>query len=165
VTIQDLGSIGELIAAVATVATLGYLAIQIRANAHGMKVESIRAANSDGMASSLLLADNAELADIFHRGLANLGSLTPVEADRFTMILSVIVNTSGVHYYNDSLGVDSTFLTRTVEHLRFLRAPGGRTWWAKNKRVCAPDFAAWVETKLDLGTESTAQSTAPSDSA
>jgi hypothetical protein len=77
-TVQDLGSIGELVAAVATVATLAYLAIQIRANAHGMKVESIRSANRDGMASSLLLADNAELADIFYRGLADLGSLTPV---------------------------------------------------------------------------------------
>ena len=29
-TIQDLGSLGELIAAIATVATLGYLATQIR---------------------------------------------------------------------------------------------------------------------------------------
>ena len=31
-TIQDLGSIGELIAAVATLATLVYLAVQIRQN-------------------------------------------------------------------------------------------------------------------------------------
>ena len=29
-TIQDLGSLGELIAAVATVLTLGYLAVQLR---------------------------------------------------------------------------------------------------------------------------------------
>ena len=32
VTIQDLGSIGEFVAAIATVATLVYLAIQIRSN-------------------------------------------------------------------------------------------------------------------------------------
>ena len=31
-TIQDLGSIGELIAAIATVVTLAYLALQIRQN-------------------------------------------------------------------------------------------------------------------------------------
>ena len=31
-TIQDLGSIGELVAAIATIATLVYLAIQIRQN-------------------------------------------------------------------------------------------------------------------------------------
>jgi hypothetical protein len=32
VTIQDIGSIGELVAALATVATLAYLALQIRQN-------------------------------------------------------------------------------------------------------------------------------------
>ncbi len=36
-TIQDLGSLGELIAAVATVATLVYLALQIRQNTHTLR--------------------------------------------------------------------------------------------------------------------------------
>ena len=41
-TIQDWGSIGELIAAVATVLTLIYLALQIRANTAAVKAESRR---------------------------------------------------------------------------------------------------------------------------
>jgi hypothetical protein len=40
VTIQDLGSIGELIAAIATVATLAYLAIQIRRNTTSVRATS-----------------------------------------------------------------------------------------------------------------------------
>ncbi len=36
-TVQDLGSIGELIAAIATVATLVYLAMQIRQNSTAVK--------------------------------------------------------------------------------------------------------------------------------
>jgi hypothetical protein len=40
-TIQDLGSVGELIAAVATVATLIYLAAQIRQNTATMKTSAI----------------------------------------------------------------------------------------------------------------------------
>jgi hypothetical protein len=42
VTIQDLGSIGELIAAIATVATLVYLAIQIRQNTVSNRDASVR---------------------------------------------------------------------------------------------------------------------------
>ena len=42
-TIQDLGSIGELIAAIATVATLIYLAVQIRANTTALRIEARRA--------------------------------------------------------------------------------------------------------------------------
>ena len=46
-TLQDLGNIGELIAAVATVATLIYLAIQIRASNRLARAEASRSPNSD----------------------------------------------------------------------------------------------------------------------
>ncbi len=46
-TIQDLGSLGELIAAIATVATLIYLAIQIRASNRLARAEASRTPNSD----------------------------------------------------------------------------------------------------------------------
>ena len=165
-TVQDLGSIGELIAAVATVATLGYLAIQLRANANGMRVEAVRAATSgSGMDATLCIANNAELADIFDRGLKDLGSLNSVESIRFTHIVMPMVQVCCANYLETKLGNSSMFLTRTAESLRFLRAPGGRTWWAKNKRVVLVEFVEWVETELGLATDSTAQVTASSNSA
>lgn len=39
-TIQDWGSVGELLAAVATVATLGYLAVQVRQNTQSTRAEN-----------------------------------------------------------------------------------------------------------------------------
>jgi hypothetical protein len=39
-TLQDLGSIGEFVAAVATVATLAYLALQIRYNTKAIELLS-----------------------------------------------------------------------------------------------------------------------------
>jgi hypothetical protein len=47
VTIQDLGSLGELVAAIATVATLIYLATQIRASNRLARAEASRTPNSD----------------------------------------------------------------------------------------------------------------------
>jgi hypothetical protein len=47
VTIQDLGSLGELVAAIATVATLIYLASQIRASNRLARAEASRTPNSD----------------------------------------------------------------------------------------------------------------------
>jgi hypothetical protein len=47
VTLQDLGSAGEFIAAIATVATLIYLAIQIRASNRLARAEASRVPNSD----------------------------------------------------------------------------------------------------------------------
>ena len=56
-TIQDLGSIGELVAAIATVATLAYLAIQIRQN-----TKSVRAGSRLDIASGWR-AHNQQLRD------------------------------------------------------------------------------------------------------
>ncbi len=36
-TLQDSGSLGELVGAIATVATLAYLAVQIRSNTHAVR--------------------------------------------------------------------------------------------------------------------------------
>ena len=47
VTIQDLGSAGEFVAAIATVATLIYLAVQIRTSNRLARAEASRAPNSD----------------------------------------------------------------------------------------------------------------------
>jgi hypothetical protein len=46
-TIQDLGSVGELVAAIATVATLIYLSIQIRSSNRLARAEASRTPNSD----------------------------------------------------------------------------------------------------------------------
>ena len=40
--IQDLGSIGELIAALATLLTLGYLAIQLKQNTSALKSQTFQ---------------------------------------------------------------------------------------------------------------------------
>ena len=40
VTVQDLGSVGELVAAVATVATFGHLAVQTRQNSESVRMSA-----------------------------------------------------------------------------------------------------------------------------
>ncbi len=42
-TLQDLGNLGELLAAVATLATLGYLAVQVRQAKHQLEASQIQA--------------------------------------------------------------------------------------------------------------------------
>jgi hypothetical protein len=70
VTIQDVGSIGELIAAIATVATLAYLAFQIRSNTIAMKAEARRGARIDASAVTRLIAGSGETAELLRKGLA-----------------------------------------------------------------------------------------------
>lgn len=46
-TLEDLGNLGEIVAAIATVATLIYLAVQIRASNRLSRAEASRSPNSD----------------------------------------------------------------------------------------------------------------------
>ena len=130
-TVQDLGSIGELIAAVATVATLAYLALQIRQN-----TKTIRATNYESILNGLrdfhvLIAADGELADIYIRGSADLASLKPHEFVRFTMILYNLFTNFGVALHLHQQGMIEDRLLRDFEAglLTTLKRPGVLAWW------------------------------------
>ena len=81
-TIQDLGSLGELIAAIATIATLVYLAIQIRQNTTSSRTATYQNIVSTGIELGITFARDESFADLFARGAANPERLTPAEAIR-----------------------------------------------------------------------------------
>lgn len=79
-TIQDLGSLGELVAALATVVTLIYLAPHIRQNTHATRASSFHAVSDARNQVNLALIQNSELARIWLAGGADRSSLS--EEDR-----------------------------------------------------------------------------------
>ena len=99
-TIQELGSLGELIAAIATVVTLIYLATQIRHN-HRALADSTSGAISELYSSiNARLSSDGEFAEIFVRGRKDLGALDVVEVERFRAFVQDILN---VAVYADGL--------------------------------------------------------------
>ena len=91
-SIQDLGALGELVAAIATIATLLYLAIQIRQNNRNLQ-ESTSASMNQGWASiNTRLSSDEQFAEIFIRGRENLEALNPVELERFRAFVQDILN-------------------------------------------------------------------------
>lgn len=98
-SLQDLGSIGELVAAIATVATLVYLAIQVRHNSVALdRSNELAQANSIHQITTMFnelnwqLAGDGELAEIHARALAG-ESLTAAETTRFTAFVNTYVAT------------------------------------------------------------------------
>jgi len=107
VTIQDPGSIGELVAAMATVATLVQLALQIRANTIAIRAEGRRATTATGTAIRVTIAQDGELARIFNAGLADYSSLDPEEKTRFTSALADFLAAASWVYDETSAGIQS----------------------------------------------------------
>lgn len=79
-TIQDLGSIGELIAAIATVATLAYLAVQIRQNTLSNRDANVRTTHDMILRVNSAVIDNPEMADLLLCGSAGPENLDPAES-------------------------------------------------------------------------------------
>ena len=151
-TIQDLGSIGELVGAVATVATLGYLAVQIRANTRMMRQQSSHAGRTMAAQGSLALAHDQQLASVFRRGLASFEALGPDEQTQFSFLLGYYVMNVEHHFSDFATGLtDGTGLERAwmgVAHI--LKSPGGRAFWKnQGSRSYPADFAQFIESRLD----------------
>ena len=82
-TVQDLGSIGELVAAAATVMTLFYLAIQIRSNTIAARSAAAQSVHEAYAAWYRMLAADETLAVLVTEGLRDYASLSEAERARF----------------------------------------------------------------------------------
>ena len=111
-SIQDLGALGELVAAIATVATLLYLAIQIQQNNRNLQ-ESTSASIHQGWANiNSRLSGDERFAEIFIRGREDLDALNPVELEQFRAFVQDILNMA---VYADGLKV-----SHNVDSLHFV---------------------------------------------
>ncbi|MGI9341397.1 MAG: hypothetical protein ACR2QV_01010 [Gammaproteobacteria bacterium] len=160
---QDLGALGELIGAVAVVASLVYLAIQIRQNTRAleMSLKSTELAaferNVDsGNRIREMFILNPEVAELYADGLKHFAKLEPSEKLRFGMILSNMFSAfQGAYvrqltYKNDpqafagSIGVlDKLLALRSV-----------RDWLDEAEPDWRPEFAALVNERLRAVRES-----------
>jgi len=150
VTIQDLGNVGELLAAIATLATLVYLARQIRASNLSVRAESQRAVRAGGSAMHVAIVQDAEVARIFNAGLRDYNALTPDERTRFAFLLGDLVGSAATFHQELMLGVlPRAEFEHTLPVIEgFLRAPGGREFWKRHQHQFPRPFQVFVEKEI-----------------
>ena len=82
-TISELGSIGELVGAIATVATLLYLALQIKANTQAEKYNAIKDIINSVVGWLSRLGDSNEMMDCWTSGTKSFNNLSTKDQVRF----------------------------------------------------------------------------------
>ena len=144
-TIQDWGSVGEILGAVATIATLIYLAMQIRQNTQALQAASIdstiRAAND----IRAHLFSDAQVTDIYRRGLANVDDLDETDRERFRLIMTNALWAFWNTYTQSNLGNRQSWLSQRNIIARFLSQPGGVWFWESYRAEFDPEFQAEVD--------------------
>ena len=154
-TIQDLGSLGELVAAIATVVTLIYLAFQIRQNTTATRAASFHAVTDARNQVNLSITQNSDLARIVTQGGADRSSLSPEDRLRFDYTCLAYVHVVESMHYQASVGAGERGLVEAEERtlLDLLLSPGVREWWLENPYAFGPEFRSYIQGFLDEADE------------
>lgn len=156
-TIQDLGAIGEFVGAIAVVASLVYLAAQIRQNTQQIfrSIESEKHAAFERNIESAnrvreLLMLNPDLADLYRRGLKNFLDLDDAEQFRFGLLMrNTFAEFQAAYLRHLAIGGEHEEFAGAAGLIdAFLRHAGVREWLDKSKVDWRPEFHRVVEERL-----------------
>lgn len=141
---------GEFVAAIATLATLVYLALQIRANTTAVRAESRRSATNQGMHFQGIIGENKQAASVFRRGLAEPDCLDSDEALQFAFLFSMLVSHADNIFVDHGFGiVGKEMMESTISsQMRLISTPGGRQYWRRNASSHTPEFRIYVDKRL-----------------
>jgi hypothetical protein len=125
-----IGAIAELLGAIATVATLLYLAVQIRRNSAVGRATGTTAVSAQNFEWSLRIAEDADLNRIYFDGLADPAALDPSERSRFDMALGAYTTFAEQAYYLAEEGAlnDDFWKTHQATLRWVVKQPGFRDY-------------------------------------
>jgi len=141
-----LGAIGELVGALAVVATLGYLAIQLRFAAKMAQLGIAEQRRTLTQAVHDRLVENPDFAEIWLRGRTDYLSLNEIEKERFDVhVHDLIANVQTSYIQAELLGEAGNLnFVRHIMTSRLNEWPFLPDWWDKNQRRFAPKFCEFV---------------------
>jgi hypothetical protein len=144
---EAIGAMGELIGAAGVIASLFYLAAQVRQNTRSLRASSYHAVVTNLSNLSGSIGRDASAADIFVRGQSDFESFSPSERRQFAMLfVSLFRNYEDIFYQFRHKMIDE-FVWRGWEHsmTRYFWQPGVQVWWPAWRDDCHPDFREFLE--------------------
>jgi len=148
---ESLGAVSEFVAAIAVVASLLYLAIQVRDTKNTTQSATYFQATEYVNAIFLSIAESPELSRIYFLGNADPSKLTPDELPRYMIIVGSIFaryNNYYLQHENGTLPEEAWQIA--ARHLRLLMAnPGIQSWWKSSEQHYLEGFKRLLDSALE----------------
>jgi hypothetical protein len=153
VSIEDLGNIGELLAALATLATLIYLAVQVRQNTRALKSATFQNITAEMASNVAPISASAELAAIMVKGIPDPDCLTAEERLRLASVLVASFRRMESIYVQSTLGSIDDELKEGFEisMATLLATPFGSEWWSNAKVTFYEPFVTHMDKRIKSG--------------
>ena len=149
-TIQELGSIGELVGGLAVLLSLVYLALQINQN-----TRSVRSATSASISESLsrvteMISSQPEVARTWYQGRVQYDSLNDEERYRAIMFANTYLRRLENAFYQRERGFVDPDHWQTTERsmVAFMSHPAAQQCWSERKSLFSDRFVEFVDRRI-----------------
>jgi len=146
------GAIAELVGAVGVVASLIYLASQIRHNSRSVEAATNHAIVRARNELNIAVATRPALSELLRRGASSFDSLQPDESQRYDLCMISNLNIFEDAYVQYSKGLATReFWEENVSVLGLIFSlPGPQQWWRANAHahVMNPMFRQTIEASI-----------------
>ena len=146
-----IGAISEVVGAIAVIATLAYLAVQIRQNTDSVRSAALDASIEKISDSRKSIYESAEMTDIYIRGTRDHEDLDENELLRFRLLMHNFFWCTWNAYAQAELTGLSRGAWDAQKPLisRALSSPGGKWFWSTYKNEFDESFVQDVEQLID----------------
>ncbi len=144
---EAIGAVGEVLGALGVIATLGYLAVQIRQNTRSVRASSYHAVVTNLSNLAAAMGRDAPVADLFVRGLSDLQALSPTEQRQFALLVTSLFRSFEDIFYQFNQNLIDEVVWAGWKHriTRYFWQPGVQAWWPTWRDDCHPDFKEFLE--------------------
>ncbi len=148
--IMELRAIGELVGGVAVLATLIYLAVQVRQGNRVGSRESYRAWVSEVNKVLFEPQRDPEFMEVFQRANHEWDSLSPRDQGRVNAVYAPLFLLFQEVFSQSEKGDVEDHLTRQIDTIAatVVQMPGTATWWRLNEALYPPSFCSHMNELL-----------------
>ena len=154
-TLEDLGNLGELIAAIATLGALIYLAMQIRQNSESVKLsagQTILTSLNEALQSA---SSSPQQARVVILGQSDFDNLPEEEQIQFIVWLFGWFRVlEQAHHYNKKGILDEEIWGGHVNHTKqVMKGATAISWWSKRKSFFSSSFQEFIDDMVSSESE------------
>jgi hypothetical protein len=149
-TLQDLANLAEFAGGVAVVASLVYVAVQVRQNTQSLRTENYTRALDRISSMQSQMSGNGPFAAVFARGVTDASSLSPQERIQFTWWAYEAFGAFEFMFHQAQTRAipDEVWERWSATIAWWLSFPGIRSWWMARPVPFSESFTAYVEACL-----------------
>jgi hypothetical protein len=140
------GALAELVGAFGVIASLVYLASQIRQNTNAVRGSAHEATVSRNTTWIVAIGSNPQVADLLVRAHRDYRGLSGPERMQFGSLMSAVLLGGEATYLQYRRGnLDEEVWQRSLAIIRSsMASPGMQTWWNSGRGLYTPEFEAIV---------------------